>query len=165
MCRVQPASFAWFTPSYYAPGLGFLMFAVGVNLQLKAFATVFKTPKVKDNAVVPCISASCTYYFTHIALAFGAAAHSWDHWSMDCEATSRHAFGIHSSPSFRFANRGSHRSHFGRLPRRAFSSAHRHEISAMYCLTTLVNHSTLHQTFLPLPALIQLQTRPHKTSE
>ena len=46
-CRIQPAAFAWFTPSFYAPGLGFLMFAVGVNLQLKAFATVFKTPKVK----------------------------------------------------------------------------------------------------------------------
>lgn len=44
--RVQPASFAWFAPNCYAPGLGFLMFAVGVNLQLKAFATVFKTPKV-----------------------------------------------------------------------------------------------------------------------
>lgn len=46
VCRIQPAAFAWFTPSFYAPGLGFLMFAVGVNLQLKAFATVFKTPKV-----------------------------------------------------------------------------------------------------------------------
>ena len=45
-CRWQPVSFAWFTPSFYAPGLGFLMFAVGVNLQLKAFATVFKNPKV-----------------------------------------------------------------------------------------------------------------------
>ncbi|KAL0026753.1 hypothetical protein WJX79_010138 [Trebouxia sp. C0005] len=40
---LQPVSFAWFTPSLYAPGLGFLMFAVGVNLQLKAFAKVFKT--------------------------------------------------------------------------------------------------------------------------
>ncbi|KAL3142610.1 hypothetical protein ABBQ38_002924 [Trebouxia sp. C0009 RCD-2024] len=46
VCRIQPAAFAWFTPSFYAPGLGFLMFAVGVNLQLKAFATVFKTPKL-----------------------------------------------------------------------------------------------------------------------
>lgn len=45
-CRVQPASFAWFTPNMYAPGLGFLMFAVGVNLQLQAFATVFRKPKV-----------------------------------------------------------------------------------------------------------------------
>ncbi|KAL0026743.1 hypothetical protein WJX79_009671 [Trebouxia sp. C0005] len=43
---LQPVSFAWFTPSLYAPGLGFLMFAVGVNLQLKAFAKVFKTPKL-----------------------------------------------------------------------------------------------------------------------
>lgn len=51
--RVQPASFAWFTPSFYAPGLGFLMFAVGVNLQLKAFATVFKTPKVIGRAPSP----------------------------------------------------------------------------------------------------------------
>ncbi len=46
LCRLHPVSFAWFTPSFYAPGLGFLMFAVGVNLQLKAFAKVFKTPKV-----------------------------------------------------------------------------------------------------------------------
>ncbi|KAL3152228.1 hypothetical protein ABBQ32_001310 [Trebouxia sp. C0010 RCD-2024] len=46
VCRIQPAAFAWFTPSFYAPGLGFLMFAVGVNLQLKAFATVFRTPKL-----------------------------------------------------------------------------------------------------------------------
>ncbi|KAL3142608.1 hypothetical protein ABBQ38_002924 [Trebouxia sp. C0009 RCD-2024] len=46
LALIQPAAFAWFTPSFYAPGLGFLMFAVGVNLQLKAFATVFKTPKL-----------------------------------------------------------------------------------------------------------------------
>ncbi|KAK9816977.1 hypothetical protein WJX72_007732 [[Myrmecia] bisecta] len=40
-----PASFAWFTPQCYAPGLGFLMFAVGVNLKPEAFAHVFKTPQ------------------------------------------------------------------------------------------------------------------------
>ena len=59
MCRVQPASFAWFTPSYYAPGLGFLMFAVGVNLQLRAFATVFETPRVRDMAAVQRVSTAC----------------------------------------------------------------------------------------------------------
>ncbi|DBB16249.1 TPA: hypothetical protein ACH3X3_014570 [Trebouxia sp. C0006] len=46
LALLHPVSFAWFTPSFYAPGLGFLMFAVGVNLQLKAFAKVFKTPKL-----------------------------------------------------------------------------------------------------------------------
>ncbi|DBA81651.1 TPA: hypothetical protein ACH3X1_007404 [Trebouxia sp. C0004] len=46
LALLHPVSFAWFTPSFYAPGLGFLMFAVGVNLQLKAFAEVFKSPKL-----------------------------------------------------------------------------------------------------------------------
>ena len=32
----------------YAPAMGFLMFAVGVNLQLQSFATVFETPKVEQ---------------------------------------------------------------------------------------------------------------------
>ncbi|EIE24614.1 SBF-domain-containing protein [Coccomyxa subellipsoidea C-169] len=40
-----PASFAWFTPPMYAPGLGFLMFAVGVNLKVEAFKEVFKKPQ------------------------------------------------------------------------------------------------------------------------
>ncbi len=44
--RFVPASFAWFTPQMYAPGLGFLMFAVGVNLRPEAFAQVFRTPQV-----------------------------------------------------------------------------------------------------------------------
>jgi hypothetical protein len=51
---LHPVSFAWFTPSFYAPGLGFLMFAVGVNLQLKAFAKVFKTPKVTTFLLTKC---------------------------------------------------------------------------------------------------------------
>lgn len=46
-CRFVPASFAWFSPPMYAPGLGFLMFAVGVNLKLEAFKEVFKKPQVK----------------------------------------------------------------------------------------------------------------------
>ncbi|CAL8467631.1 g7169 [Coccomyxa elongata] len=40
-----PASFAWFRPPMYAPGLGFLMFAVGVNLKVEAFKEVFKKPQ------------------------------------------------------------------------------------------------------------------------
>ncbi|CAL5219530.1 g1380 [Coccomyxa viridis] len=40
-----PPSFAWFTPGMYAPGLGFLMFAVGVNLRPEAFKQVFMSPK------------------------------------------------------------------------------------------------------------------------
>lgn len=30
----------------YAPGLGFLMFAVGVNLRVEAFKSVFQNPQV-----------------------------------------------------------------------------------------------------------------------
>ena len=30
----------------YAPGLGFLMLAVGINLRLECFREVFKRPKV-----------------------------------------------------------------------------------------------------------------------
>lgn len=40
----------------YAPGLGFLMFAVGVNLQLQAFATVFRRPKVQKLSVHELVS-------------------------------------------------------------------------------------------------------------
>ena len=36
----------------YAPGLGFLMFAVGVNLQLEAFAHVFQAPQVGANCLM-----------------------------------------------------------------------------------------------------------------
>ena len=31
----------------YAPALGFLMFAVGVNLKVQAFAQVLRTPQVR----------------------------------------------------------------------------------------------------------------------
>ena len=48
-CRFVPASFAWFTPPMYAPGLGFLMFAVGVNLKVEAFKEVFKKPQVSTS--------------------------------------------------------------------------------------------------------------------
>lgn len=44
--RFVPASFAWFRPPMYAPGLGFLMFAVGVNLKVEAFKEVLKKPQV-----------------------------------------------------------------------------------------------------------------------
>lgn len=39
-----PPSFSWFTTKYYAPALGFLMFAVGVNLSLDDFARAFRRP-------------------------------------------------------------------------------------------------------------------------
>ncbi|KAK9831012.1 hypothetical protein WJX81_008474 [Elliptochloris bilobata] len=45
LALVWPASFAWFTPAMYAPGLGFLMFAVGVNLRLECFHEVFRRPQ------------------------------------------------------------------------------------------------------------------------
>ncbi|XP_050226665.1 probable sodium/metabolite cotransporter BASS6, chloroplastic [Mercurialis annua] len=39
-----PPSFTWFTTRYYAPALGFLMFAVGVNSSEKDFVEAFKKP-------------------------------------------------------------------------------------------------------------------------
>lgn len=39
-----PPSFTWFTSRYYAPALGFLMFAVGVNSSEKDFLEAFKRP-------------------------------------------------------------------------------------------------------------------------
>lgn len=39
-----PPSFTWFTTRYYAPALGFLMFAVGVNSSEKDFLEAFKRP-------------------------------------------------------------------------------------------------------------------------
>lgn len=39
-----PPSFTWFTTKYYAPALGFLMFAVGVNLSIKDFIHAFERP-------------------------------------------------------------------------------------------------------------------------
>ncbi|CAK9321670.1 unnamed protein product [Citrullus colocynthis] len=41
---IFPPSFAWFTSRYYAPALGFLMFAVGVNSSEKDFLEAFKQP-------------------------------------------------------------------------------------------------------------------------
>ncbi|XAR70389.1 hypothetical protein NMG60_11027232 [Bertholletia excelsa] len=41
---VYPPSFTWFTNRYYAPALGFLMFAVGVNSNEKDFLEAFKRP-------------------------------------------------------------------------------------------------------------------------
>ncbi|CAK0761118.1 hypothetical protein CVIRNUC_002830 [Coccomyxa viridis] len=43
---VIAAALALFTPGMYAPGLGFLMFAVGINLRPEAFKKVFMSPKV-----------------------------------------------------------------------------------------------------------------------
>ncbi|XP_023752860.1 probable sodium/metabolite cotransporter BASS6, chloroplastic [Lactuca sativa] len=41
---IHPSSFTWFTSRYYAPSLGFLMFAVGLNLSEKDFTEAFKRP-------------------------------------------------------------------------------------------------------------------------
>ncbi|KAG0570506.1 hypothetical protein KC19_6G167500 [Ceratodon purpureus] len=39
-----PPSFTWFTTKYYAPALGFLMFAVGVNLSIGDFKHAMERP-------------------------------------------------------------------------------------------------------------------------
>ncbi|BBN09895.1 bile acid:Na+ symporter, BASS family [Marchantia polymorpha subsp. ruderalis] len=41
-----PPSFTWFTTKYYAPALGFLMFAVGVNLSIDSFRKALDRPGV-----------------------------------------------------------------------------------------------------------------------
>lgn len=43
---VYPPSFSWFTNRYYTPALGFLMFAVGINLNSSDFVSAFKRPRV-----------------------------------------------------------------------------------------------------------------------
>ncbi|GFP81835.1 probable sodium/metabolite cotransporter bass5 chloroplastic [Phtheirospermum japonicum] len=45
LALVYPPSFTWFTNRYYAPALGFLMFAVGVNSSEKDFLEAFSRPK------------------------------------------------------------------------------------------------------------------------
>uniref|UniRef100_A0A6M2EU30 Uncharacterized protein n=1 Tax=Populus davidiana TaxID=266767 RepID=A0A6M2EU30_9ROSI len=44
LALVHPPSFTWFTTRYYAPALGFLMFAVGVNSSEKDFLEAFNRP-------------------------------------------------------------------------------------------------------------------------
>nr|XP_043627504.1 probable sodium/metabolite cotransporter BASS6, chloroplastic [Erigeron canadensis] len=44
LASVRPSSFTWFTSRYYAPAIGFLMFAVGLNLKEKDFVEAFKRP-------------------------------------------------------------------------------------------------------------------------
>ncbi|XP_059661678.1 probable sodium/metabolite cotransporter BASS5, chloroplastic [Cornus florida] len=44
LALIYPPSFTWFTNRYYAPALGFLMFAVGVNSSEKDFLEAFKRP-------------------------------------------------------------------------------------------------------------------------
>lgn len=46
LALVYPPSFSWFTNKYYAPALGFLMFAVGINLNYSDFVSAFKRPLV-----------------------------------------------------------------------------------------------------------------------
>ncbi|KAK1274065.1 hypothetical protein QJS04_geneDACA020630 [Acorus gramineus] len=45
LALVFPPSFTWFTTRYYAPALGFLMFAVGVNSSPKDFLEAIKRPE------------------------------------------------------------------------------------------------------------------------
>ncbi|KAK4435179.1 putative sodium/metabolite cotransporter BASS6, chloroplastic [Sesamum alatum] len=44
LALIYPPSFTWFTNRYYAPALGFLMFAVGVNSSEKDFLEAFHRP-------------------------------------------------------------------------------------------------------------------------
>ncbi|CAH1453722.1 unnamed protein product [Lactuca virosa] len=44
LALVFPPSFTWFTSRYYAPALGFLMFAVGLNSSEKDFIEAFNRP-------------------------------------------------------------------------------------------------------------------------
>lgn len=44
LALVYPPSFTWFTSRYYAPALGFLMFAVGVNSSEKDFLEALNRP-------------------------------------------------------------------------------------------------------------------------
>ncbi|PIA49911.1 hypothetical protein AQUCO_01300562v1 [Aquilegia coerulea] len=44
LALIFPPSFTWFTTRYYAPALGFLMFAVGVNSSEKDFIEAFNRP-------------------------------------------------------------------------------------------------------------------------
>ncbi|KAK9068002.1 hypothetical protein SSX86_012113 [Deinandra increscens subsp. villosa] len=41
---IYPSSYTWFTSRYYAPAIGFLMFAVGLNLKEKDFVEAFRRP-------------------------------------------------------------------------------------------------------------------------
>ncbi|KAI3828854.1 hypothetical protein L1987_02964 [Smallanthus sonchifolius] len=41
---IHPSSFTWCTSRYYAPAIGFLMFAVGLNLKEKDFVEAFRRP-------------------------------------------------------------------------------------------------------------------------
>ncbi|KAK7406204.1 hypothetical protein VNO78_07824 [Psophocarpus tetragonolobus] len=44
LALIYPCSLTWFTSRYYAPALGFLMFAVGVNSNENDFIEAFKRP-------------------------------------------------------------------------------------------------------------------------
>lgn len=44
LALIYPPSFTWFTNRYYAPALGFLMFAVGLNSSEADFLEAFKRP-------------------------------------------------------------------------------------------------------------------------
>eukprot|EP00897_Mesotaenium_endlicherianum_P001217 jgi/Mesen1/1122/ME000123S00301 len=44
LALVYPPSFAWFRTPFYAPALGFLMFAVGINLSVNDFGRALEQP-------------------------------------------------------------------------------------------------------------------------
>ncbi|KAK9797443.1 hypothetical protein WJX73_005772 [Symbiochloris irregularis] len=63
LALVWPQVFSWFTPKMYAPALGFLMFAVGVNLNLSAFVEPLLVGQVCQWVIKPLIA-------TLVALSF-----------------------------------------------------------------------------------------------
>ena len=67
--RAYPASFAWFTPNMIAPGLGFLMFAVGINLTPESFTKV--APQVCD--LTP--ACSLLLHLLHFSFTLSALQH------------------------------------------------------------------------------------------
>lgn len=79
------------------------MFAVGVNLQLKAFATVFKTPKVSGRG--PFTMCCLMLVFSeHRAVSqmvsdLETVAPAGSNWSMGRKALAGYLVGIHSRPS------------------------------------------------------------------
>lgn len=44
LALLHPPSFTWFKPRYFVPGLGFMMFAVGINSNERDFLEAFKRP-------------------------------------------------------------------------------------------------------------------------
>ena len=79
------------------------MFAVGVNLQLQAFATVFKTPKVSGRGAFTmcCLMLVFSEHraVTQLVSVLETVAFAGSHWSMGGKALAGHLLVIHSRPS------------------------------------------------------------------